>query len=167
MPRGLFESLNSNFLTVFVGVLMLIPLIIIQNSQPLIRRVNSMACGATLLFLSTSFLVLVDGYLVVKYEGLRPIRKELERKTVEFLGDTIIIPWSVTGLTSMTVLADKGKLDFIPPEIGAILVLTWFLTLLFIAFKIKSMVDAVLERIEGIIKLNAFAKKDKIGSCSV
>ncbi|WP_211258432.1 hypothetical protein [Thermococcus thioreducens] len=94
--------------------------------------------------------------MVAKYEGLRPIRKELGRKTVEFLGDIIIIPWSVTGLASMIVLADKGKLDFIAPELGAILVLVWFLTLLFIVFKIRNTADAVLKRIEDIIKLNAF-----------
>jgi len=114
-----------------------------------------MVCWATLLFLFTSFLVLVDGYLVAKYEGLRPIRKELERKTVEFLGDTIIIPWSVTGLASMIVLADNGKLDFVPPEMGVIMVLVWFSVIILMIVKIQNAAPKLLGRLRTIVKLNA------------
>ena len=58
-------------------------------------------------------------------------------------------------VASIIVLADKRKLDFVPPEMGVIMVLVWFLVIILMIVKIQNAAHKLLGRLRTIVKLNA------------
>ncbi|ACS34605.1 Hypothetical protein TGAM_2103 [Thermococcus gammatolerans EJ3] len=107
------------------------------------------------LFLFFVLLIFVDGYLFIKYTELRPIREEVNKRAAEFVGDTSVIPWHVAVIYSIVILAHDGKLDFLPPEAGIIVMIAWALVVLLMSLVVVRNAETILRRVEWAIRLNA------------
>ena len=94
--------------------------------------VVEMVCGLYSFIISFAFFLL-DLMLIIKYEGLRPMVHEVQKKMVEFGVDIIIFPYLVLLVTAGRILSED--LDSAIPFALIILIATFLAALLSIRAK--------------------------------
>jgi len=94
-----------------------------------------MECGLYLFLLSFSFFLL-DLYLFLKYEGMRPVKSEVQKKAVELGVDIVVFPGLVLTAGIARILSEVYT-SVLPFALG-VLVATFVATVIFVRFKNQS-----------------------------
>lgn len=104
-------------------------------------------CGLYLFILSFSFIFL-DLYLSLKYEGLRPVRSEMQKKAIELGVDIVVFPGLILTAGIARILSEVYN-SALPFALG-IVVTTFFATVIYL--RLKNQPEKSMEITEKIAK---------------
>nr|QEK15801.1 hypothetical protein FPV09_04260 [Thermococcus aciditolerans] len=108
-----------------------------------------MECGLYSFLLSFSFIFL-DLYLFLKYEGMRPVRSEMQKKAVELGVDIVVFPGLILTVSIARILSELYN-SALPFALGMV-VATFFATV--ISLRLKNQPERFV-RLTGKIAKNS------------